>query len=100
MSETKEPKVEFKPLAYFSNAAAAGMARELLLSNGINAVLQGANFGSLEPLPMVGGYSEIQLLAPATQFERAQDLYRAFFENEAATLAEDQEVKESEHESE
>lgn len=99
MPETKDPNAEFKPLAYFSNPAQAGMARELLLGNGISAVLQGANFGGLEPLPMVGGYSEIQLLVPSAEFEQAQDLYRAFFENDDATLTEDQEVDDADHES-
>lgn len=93
MPEIKDPNSEFKTLAYFSNPAQAGMASELLIGNGINAVLQGANFGGLEPLPMVGGFSEIQLLVPAAEFDRAQDLYSAFFETDSETLPVDEEVQ-------
>jgi hypothetical protein len=79
-------------IAYFSNAAEAGMACELLNNNGIDASLRGANFGALEPLPMVGGFSEIQLIAPAAAAERAREIYDAFFENETESLAENEDV--------
>jgi Putative prokaryotic signal transducing protein len=83
---------ELVTLAYFSNAAAAGMACELLLNNGIDAILQGANFGALDPLPMVGGFSEIELLVPAAALERARELYYAFFESEESSLPENEDV--------
>ncbi|MBO0799057.1 MAG: hypothetical protein J2P31_09565 [Blastocatellia bacterium] len=70
-------------LAYFSNAAEAGMACELLVNNGIAASLRGANFGALDPLPMVGGFSEIELVVPACDLEWSQKLYDAFFDSEA-----------------
>ena len=79
-------------LAYFSNATEAGMACELLLNNGIAAILRGANFGALDPLPMVGGFSEIRLMVPAGDLERSQELYQAFFENEEASLPENEDV--------
>jgi hypothetical protein len=82
----------FVTLAYFSNAAEAGMACELLLNNGIDASLRGANFGALDPLPMVGGFSEIQLIVPAGDLERSQELYNAFFESEQAILPENEDV--------
>ncbi len=79
-------------LAYFSNAAEAGMVDELLRNNDIDTALQGVNFGALEPLPLAGGYSEIQLLVPQAELERAQELYDAFFGAEAVPLEEDQEA--------
>lgn len=66
-------------IAYFSNSAEAGMACELLVNNGINATLTGGNFGSLEPLPLPGGFSEIRLTVPAAEAARAKELYEAFF---------------------
>jgi hypothetical protein len=70
----------FVQLACFSNSIEAGMVHQLLCNNQIRAVLQGANFGSLEPLPMPGGFSEIKLLVPQGQLEQATALYQAFFE--------------------
>ena len=70
---------EFVTIAYFPNSAEAGMACELLANHGLNAMLIGANFGGLEPLPLPGGYSEIRLIVPAGEAERARELYEAFF---------------------
>jgi len=72
----------FTPLAAFPSAAEAGMVRELLENNGIDAVLQGANFGGLEPLRLPGAFSEVRLLVPESQFEEARQIYQAFFEAE------------------
>lgn len=83
---------ELTAVAYFSNVAEAEMARELLANNGIDAILQGANFGALDPLPMPGGFSEIQLLVPDNELARAKQLYEAFFVSEQAELREDEEV--------
>ena len=55
------------------------MVAELLHNNGIETILQGANFASLEPLPMRGGFSEIRLLVPAASLDAARQLYQAFF---------------------
>lgn len=68
------------PLASFSTSMEAGMVRQLLVNNGIRVTLQGANFGALDPLPMRGGFSEIQILVPQAQWEQAVALYQAFFE--------------------
>jgi hypothetical protein len=87
----------FVPLASFSTAMEAGMVRQLLVNNGIRVTLQGANFGALEPLPMLGGFSEIQLLVPEAQWESALALYRAFFE-ESGTPADWEEELEVEQE--
>jgi hypothetical protein len=84
--------IELVTLAYFPNAAAAGMACELLLNNGIDASLRGANFGGLDPLPMVGGFSEIVLVVPSVDLERSRELYNAFFESEASSLPENEDV--------
>ncbi len=72
-------EITFAPLAYFPNLAEAGMVCELLVNNGIRALLRGASFGALEPLPLPGGYSEISLLVAQPDFMRAQQLYQAFF---------------------
>ncbi len=69
----------FARLASFANSTEAGYVLELLRSNGIRALLEGANFGSLEPLLMPGGFSEIQLLVAEPDIERATALYEAFF---------------------
>jgi hypothetical protein len=79
-------------IAYFANSAEAGMACELLVNNGINATLSGTNFGGLEPLLRPGGFSEIRLLAPASEAERAQELYDAFFSQADAGFKEDEEA--------
>jgi hypothetical protein len=89
-----ESEGAFITLAHFAKSAEAEMARELLANNGIDAILQGAFFGGLEPLLTPGGFSEIQLLVREDEFERARQLYEAFFENEQQTLNEDEEVDE------
>jgi hypothetical protein len=76
---TDESSGDFVPLAYFPNVAEAGMVCELLVNNGVRAMLQGAGFGGLEPLLLPGGYSEISLLVAQSDFMRAQELYQAFF---------------------
>jgi len=83
----------FVPLAYFAKAIEAEMARELLANNGVDAVLQGAYFGGLQPLLTPGGFSEIQLLVPEDEFERARQLYEAFFKSERQALDEDEEIE-------
>lgn len=95
MSEIEDSEQEgaFITLAHFANSIGAEMARELLANNGIDAILQGAYFGGLEPLLLTGGFSEIRLLVPEDEFERARQLYEAFFESENQTLKEDEEVK-------
>jgi hypothetical protein len=94
MSEMEDPEREssFVTLAYFAKSPEAEMARELLVNNGINAVLQGGYFGGLEPLLTPGGFSEIQLLVPEGEFERARQLYEAFFESAQQALDEGEEV--------
>jgi hypothetical protein len=95
MSEIEDSVREgaFVTLAHFAKSIEAEMARELLANNGIDAILQGAYFGGLEPLLTTGGFLEIQLLVPEDEFERARQLYEAFFESENQTLNEDEEVK-------
>jgi len=77
--QTPDTGLSYARLAYFSNAAQAGMVCELLVNNGIRAMLRGANFGALEPLLLPGGYSEIQLVVAKPDFMRARQLYEAFF---------------------
>ncbi len=91
----REQGTSFIPLAHFATSAEAETARELLANNGIDAILQGAYFGGLEPLVMPGGFSEIQLLVPESEFDRAQLLYEAFFESERQALKEDEEVRDA-----
>jgi hypothetical protein len=87
MSDNKD--IEFVRLASFANSTEAGFVLELLLNNGVRALLEGANFGALEPLLMPGGYSEVQLLVAEEDFERASELYEAYFTRGEA-LAPDQ----------
>jgi len=93
--EDRNREVGFVTLARFAKSAEAEMARELLANNGIDAVLQGAYFGGLEPLLTPGGFSEIQLLVPEDEFERARQLYEAFFESEQQALNEDEEIRDA-----
>ncbi len=78
--QNEEQEINFLPLAHFPNSVSAGLVAELLENNGITPILQGGNFGGLEPLLLPGGFSEITLLVPEFEFERAQELYDAFFE--------------------
>jgi hypothetical protein len=80
-------QLTLKTVAYFSNSAEAGMVAELLENNGIAAVLQGGNFGGLEPLLLPGGFSEIRLAVEEHAYEKARELYEAFFSS-AATFDE------------
>lgn len=92
MSEKQD--VNLVELAHFPNSVEAGMVGRLLENNGIGSILQGMNFSGLEPLLLPGGYSEITLLVPENELERAQQLYNAFFEQQADTaLPEDVEVQ-------
>jgi len=94
--EDSEREIKFVTLAHFAKSIDAEMARELLANNGVNAVLQGAYFGGLQPLLTPGGFSEIQLLVPEDEFERARQLYEAFFQSERQALDEDEEIEEIE----
>lgn len=94
-AEDREREISFVTLAHFAKSSEAEMARELLANNGVNAVLQGAFFGGLEPLLTPGGFSEIQLLVPKDEIERARQLYEAFFESEQEALSEDEEVRDA-----
>ncbi len=79
MAERQDQDERLVMLARFSTLPEAEMLRELLSTNGIACVLQGANFGALEPLPRLGGYSEIRLLVPEDELSRAKEFYEAFF---------------------
>jgi len=94
--EDQEREGAFVTLAHFAKAIEAEMARELLANNGVDAVLKGAYFGGLQPLLTPGGFSEIQLLVPEDEFERARQLYEAFFKCERQALDEDEEIEEIE----
>src|SRR5262249_37816731 len=94
--EGSERKGAFVTLAHFAKSVEAEMARELLANNGIDAILQGGYFGGLQPLLAPGGFSEIQLLVPEDEFERARQLYEAFFESERQALNEDEEIEDVE----
>ncbi len=88
-------EIKLQTVAYFSNSAEAGMVAELLENNGITAVMQGGNFGGLEPLLIPGGYSEIRLGVAEKDFEQARSLYKAFFSSEATFDEADQDLIES-----
>ncbi len=91
----EEQEINFVTLTGFSTSMEAGMVKELLENNGISVILQGANFGGLEPLFMPGGYSEITMRVPEAELARARQLYDAFFEQQAgAALTADADVRE------
>jgi hypothetical protein len=95
MTEQPSRDEQLVPLAHFSLAPEAEMVRELLSQNDIACVLQGGSFGSLEPLPRPGGFSEIRLLVGQTDLSRAQELYEAFFVSTEAALQEDDDINAS-----
>lgn len=78
-----EEALQLKTVAYFSNSAEAGMVVELLENNGLQAVLQGGNFGGLEPLLIPGGFSEVRVAVAEADYEQARALYEAFFSSTA-----------------
>ena len=92
MSEKQE--IKFVTLTGFATSMEAGMVKELLENNGISVLMQGANFGGLEPLPMPGGFSEVTLQVPEGELEHARQLYDAFFEERGSALRADKEVPE------
>jgi hypothetical protein len=47
--------------------------------DGLRTADRGATFGGLEPLLIPGGFSEITLEVAEPDFQRAQELYDAFF---------------------
>ena len=98
MTEPPNPDERLVPLARFSTTPQAEMVRELLSQNGLACVLQGGNFGALEPLPWQGGFSEIRLLVRQTELSRAHELYEAFFASNEAALQEDEDTSEQQDE--
>jgi len=68
--------VRFVLLARFTAVAEAEMVRELLAREGIPAILSGTS----DPLGIVSGAQPIRLLVAESDLERAQSLYRAFFQ--------------------
>lgn len=91
---SEEQDFNFVKLTHFSNSIEAGMVNEFLSNNGIHSILQGMNFGGLEPLLLPGGYSEITLLVPETELEQAEQLYEAFFAEQGNNeLLEDTDVQ-------
>ena len=79
-------------LARFSTASEAEMVRELLSQNDIACVVQGGTYGALEPLPRLGGFSEIRLLVQQNELRRALELYEAFFVRSEDALREDEDT--------
>lgn len=77
--------LELTVVAHFGNAAMARMACEMMRNNGLRATLTGAHFGAIEPLPLPGGFSEITLLVAKEDFERASEIYEAFFEGDGGS---------------
>ena len=92
MAEQPNRDERLVPLARFSTASEAKMVRELLSQNGIACVVQGGNFGALEP----GGFSEIRLLVQQNELSRALELYEAFFVSSEGALREDEDTSASE----
>jgi hypothetical protein len=56
-----------------------------------SCVLQGGNYGALEPLPRQGG-SEIRLLVSQNELSCARELYEAFFVSNQAAPQEGEDI--------
>jgi hypothetical protein len=95
MTEQPNQDERLVPLALFSTTPEAEMVCELLSQNGVACVLQGGNFGALDPLPRQGGFSEIRLLVRQTELPLAQELYEAFFVSNEGALQEDEDISAS-----
>ena len=91
MTDRSDRDERLVTLAFFSKTPDAEMVRELLSRNDIPCVVQGGNFGALEPFPQQGGFSEIRLLVPQNELPQARELYDAFFVSNKAALPEDEE---------
>jgi hypothetical protein len=72
----KDAGVRWILLARFTSVAEAEMVRELLVREGIAVVVSGTS----DPLGVVSGAQPIRLLVAESDLERAQSLYRAFFQ--------------------
>jgi hypothetical protein len=66
----------FVLLARFTTVVEAEMVRELLAREGIPVMLTGTS----DPLGIVSGAQPILLLVAESERERAESLYRAFFQ--------------------
>ncbi len=68
--------VRFLLFAQFTSAVEAEMVRELFQREGIAVVLSGTS----DPLGVVSGAQPILLFVAEPDWERAESLYRAFFQ--------------------
>lgn len=88
---SQEPEINLVELAHFSKSVEAGIVKELLENNGVSVIIRGLSLSDLMP----GGSSEVTLLVPEEDLERAGQLYDAFFERQAEeVLPEDVELPE------
>lgn len=84
---------QFKPLHYFNAPAEAEMVNDILLQNGIRSVVQSGALDSLSPLlSSVGPGAGV--LVDERDYDRALELYTAFFGDDTSPLTGGEEEEE------
>ena len=89
-------EARFVPLHNLGSPAEAEMVNELLTRNGIRSAVQSSGLDALSPLLSTTAPGAV-ILVDERDYERAQELYRAFFGNDTTPLtgttrAEDEEL--------
>ena len=74
-AECDAHEIKLATLARFATASEADMVRELLETNAIHSVVR----GDMDPIAMSLGPSPATLLVSEDDFDRAEEIYEAFF---------------------
>jgi hypothetical protein len=74
-AESDAHEIKLAVLARFATASEADMVRELLESNAIHSVVR----GDMDPIALPLGPSPATLLVSEDDFDRAEEIYEAFF---------------------
>jgi hypothetical protein len=95
-------EARFVPLHNIGSPAEAEMVNDILTQNGIRSVVQSGGMDALSPLLSTTAPGAV-VLVDERDFDRAQELYNAFFGNDTTpltgtTLEEDEEIAAEEEE--
>lgn len=93
-------EARFVPLHNIGSPAEAEMVNDILTQNGIRSVVQSSNMDAFSPLLSTTSPGA-KVLVDERDFDRAQELYKAFFGNDTTpltgtTIEEDEEVRDEE----
>ena len=93
-------EARFVPLHNIGSPAEAEMVNDILAQNGIRSAVQSGGMDALSPLLSTTAPGAV-VLVDERDFDRAQELYNAFFGNDTTpltgtTLEEDEEVRDEE----